>query len=367
MLKNPSPLKGTSAYRFVVTADRPLKLLRSCPAYEATPLVELQDPAGKLNVARLWAKDETQRMRLGSFKALGGAYAVAQIIADRTDGSDTESDEFRRVASSLTFITASAGNHGLSVAAGARIFGARSVIVLPATVPEAFAARIRRTGGEVTRVNGDYEDSVAYAEAAARKNDWLLLADGSWEGYLGPPSMVMEGYTVLAEECRQSFEQIGEWPTHVFLQAGVGGLAASFAAHVRTSWPAKCEIVVVEPDAAPCLMASIEKGRLERVEGPESNMARLDCKQASLIAFEALSNDADCFTTVSDDQAKQAAGLLSSAGLATTPSGAAGMAALREFPLPANSRCLIVVTEGPEDGGSKTSARQPSTDTTGET
>ena len=187
--------------------------------------MELQALAGKLNVARLWAKDESQRMRLGSFKALGGAYAVAQIITDRTGGSDTESDEFRRVASSLTFITASAGNHGLSVAAGARIFGARSVIVLPATVPEAFAARIRRTGGKVTRVNGDYEESVAYAEAAARKNDWLLLADGSWEGYLGPPSMVMEGYTVLAEECRQSFEQIGEWPTHVFLQAGVGGLA----------------------------------------------------------------------------------------------------------------------------------------------
>lgn len=335
--------------QFRATAERPLAFLKQCPAYEPTPLQELGGLAEALGVTALYAKDETRRMRLGSFKALGAAFAVAQMVAEAAGTEDLDSAAARAAAAGMTFITASAGNHGLSLAAGAKVFGAKAVIVLSATVPEAFAGRIRALGAEVLRIDGSYDDSVASAIQTAEQNGWLLLADGSWEGYTERPALVMEGYTVLAEECRADSAARGAWPTHVFLQAGVGGLAAAVAANIRESWAEQPEIVVVEPEAAPCLIASIEAGRLTRAEGPDSNMGRLDCKEASLIAYEALRGDADRFMTVSDEAAAAAARLLEAHGIATTPSGAAGLAGLQAQRPGAASRCLIVVSEGPEE------------------
>ncbi|WP_226574621.1 diaminopropionate ammonia-lyase [Acuticoccus sediminis] len=337
-------------YLFTPSPERPLRLLAACPAYIPTPLREVPALADAAGVAAVWVKDETGRMGLGSFKALGGAFAVAQTIIDRAGTSDVTSPPAREAAGTMTFITASAGNHGLSVAAGARVFGARAVIVLSADVAESFAERIRALGAEVMRVPGNYEDSVAAATATAEARGYLLLADGSWPGYIDPPAMVMEGYTVLAGECREQLAEGGVWPTHVFLQAGVGGLAAAVAAHIRTTWPVQPQIVVVEPEAAPCLQQSVAAGRLVRAEGPVSNMGRLDCKDASLIAFEALRCDADAFVTVSDAAALDAAGIYRDAGLATTPSGAAPLAALlapgRAADLGETARVLLVVSEG---------------------
>ena len=333
---------------FRAEPDRPMAMLRQCPAYQASPLRPLAALAKELGVGTLTVKDETQRMRLGSFKALGGVFAVAQMLEDASGTADLTSEQAHRTAAGMTFITASAGNHGLSVAAGARIFGARGIIVLSSSVPEGFAERIRKTGSEVVRVNGSYEDSVQYAIDAADENGWLLLADGSWEGYTERPALVMEGYTVLAEECRLEFEKTGTWPTHVFLQAGVGGLAGAVAAHIRDHWSVQPKIIVVEPDAAPCLLKSVEAGKLTRADGPESNMGRLDCKDASLIAFDALRRDADMFVTVSDEEAEEAARLYAAHGISTTPSGSAPLLALKNLQPGGNARCLLFATEGPE-------------------
>lgn len=304
--------------------------------------------AKRLGLAQLWVKDETQRMRLGSFKALGGAYAVAQMISDAAGGSDPTGPEAKALAKDMTFITASAGNHGLSVAAGAKVFGAQAVIVLAETVPEGFADRIRALGARVLRSKGNYEQSIVTAKAESEANGWIHLADGSWEGYLEAPALVMEGYTVLAEECRAEFARTGVWPTHVFLQAGVGGLAGSVAAHIRSHWNVQPQIIVVEPEAAACLLRSVEAGELTHAKGPESNMGRLDCKDASLIAFEALRQDADVFVTVSDAQATASAAELSAAGIATTPSGGAALAAIRDLSPGPDTRCLMIASEGPE-------------------
>ncbi len=330
------------------SSARPAALLARCPAYETTPLTDEPALAKSVGINRLWLKNETARMNLGSFKALGGAFAVVQMILDRAGCTDPMSPEAQETAKSMTFVTASAGNHGLSVAAGARIFSAQAKVLLSASVPAGFARRIEKTGAEVIRVDGSYEDSVVAAVRLAETKGWIHLADGSWPGYTAEPALVMEGYMVLAEECRQDFEQAGQWPTHVVLQAGVGGLAAATAAHIRNHWKSQPEILIVEPEAAPCLLKSVEAGRLVRAEGPLSNMGRLDCKDASLIAFESLRQDADAFMTIKDDAAERAVESLAAAGIQTTPSGAAGFAALQNLALPAKARAMIIVSEGPE-------------------
>lgn len=348
MILNANRSESRKPYLFRTEATRPLALLGSCPVYAPTPLRALDRLAGSLGLAKLWVKDETQRMRLGSFKALGGAFAVAQMISDAAGGADPMAPTAQSLAHDMTFITASAGNHGLSVAAGAKVFGAQAVIVLAETVPEAFADRIRALGARVLRSKGDYAQSVETAKAEAAVNGWTHLADGSWEGYLNAPALVMEGYTVLAEECRTEFSRTGVWPTHVLLQAGVGGLAGAVAAHIRSYWDKQPEIVVVEPDAAACLLCSVEAGALTHAGGPASNMGRLDCKDASLIAFEALRQDADAFVTVSDEQAGGAAADLTDAGVGTTPSGGAALAALRHLSPGPDARVMMIASEGTE-------------------
>ena len=173
----------------------------------------------------------------------------------------------------------------------------------------------------------------------------IHLADGSWPGYIEPPRLVMEGYTIMAKELREEFEHLNAWPTHVYLQAGVGGFAAAMAFEIRKSWRVQPEILIVEPDAAPCLKESIKHRKILTVEGPVSDMGRLDCKTPSLIAFEILSSAANDFCLITEEQAQDAVRIAGEMGLATSPSGAAGLAALL-----ANSdkdaSSLVFFTEG---------------------
>ncbi len=307
-------------------------LLSRCPVYKETPLIQHDRLTQVCKVSELYIKDERARMGLGSFKALGAAYAIA-TDAQKGDVSDA------------TYVTASAGNHGLSVAAGARAFGARAQVVIAETVPEAFAARLRSEGAEVIRAGATYEDSMIAAATLAEDNDWTLLSDSSWPGYTDMPHRVMEGYLMLMGE---AIVQMPAPPTHIFLQAGVGGMASACAALARYVWHDKPHITIVEPQEAPALHSSISAGEATAAKGGVSAMGRLDCKEPSLIALKGLAQDADTFMLISEAQGKAGAGLCAHYNLKTTPSGAAGIAGLLAAKPPTDARVLVILSEGPE-------------------
>lgn len=315
-------------------ATAPQTLLTRCPAAEETPLSACPAIATRAGVSEVWVKDERARMGLGSFKALGAAYVIAH---DAQNGQ----------AHGQTYVTASAGNHGLSVAAGAAAFGAKSVIFLARTVPESFADRLRAEGADVRRHGDIYEDSMQGAADAAQAEGWILLSDSSWPGYVTRPHRLMEGYLVLMQEAAQ---QMPTPPTHIFLQAGVGGLAAACAVYARKVWGAAPHITVVEPDAAPAIYASMAAGKAVLTEGPESAMGRLDCKEPSLIALKGLARDADSFMTITEAQGTTGSETCAEAGMPSTPSGAAGVAGLLAAPVDTaglndRSRVLVILSE----------------------
>ena len=147
-------------------------------------------------------------------------------------------------------------------------------------------------------------------------------------------------------------DEMSAAPDVVFLQAGVGGLAASLAAHFRAAWGDGPVSVVVEPEAAPALIGSVSAGELVDTEGPVSSMGRLDCITPSLVALEGLARDADHFVTISEEEARNGIHALAEHGFATPPSGGAGLAALLAG-VPGcgtNSTVLTILSEGPEDG-----------------
>ncbi len=333
--------------------QRALTLTRHCPVYQPTPLLIIKAPSGH----QLLIKDETSRFRMGAFKALGGIYAMAAVLLARwreENQADIEpeqlfTEEMQNWSRQFTFVCASAGNHGLAVARGARLFNAGCRIHLADTVPVAFENRLLALGVTVVRSGANYEQSM-HAATTDCANGEILLSDSAWEGYSQIPSLVMEGYTVIAEEMRAGFQAEGLWPTHVFLQAGVGGLAAAITSHIRSLWPHQPTITVVEPDAAACLMESHQRGILTEVNGPISSMGRLDCKLPSTLAFDILHRQADHFVCISDLAAKRAVQYLATHQLRTTPSGAAGVAAVlgaagQNPDIPDNAICLALVTE----------------------
>ena len=261
----------------------------SWPGYEPTPLRNQCRLAEELGVGSVWVKDESGRFGLGSFKALGGAYGVREVM--RTRGEE---------AGGLTVSCASDGNHGRAVAWGAMRFGCRAVIYLPAHVTEVRAEAIRTFGARIVRVDGEYDDAVARADRDARENGWTVISDTSYPGYMDIPRLVMTGYTVMVHEVLRQLS--GPPPTHVFIQGGVGGLAAAVIGHLWEHLGTRRPVaVVVEPKTADGLLCSARAGRPVPSRGNLNTvMAGLSCREVSPLAWEVVGVGAHAFVSVPD-------------------------------------------------------------------
>ena len=221
--------------------------------YAPTPLVSLKALAADTGVAEILYKDEGPRFGLGSFKALGGAYAALRVLQREIAGGDASLEDIRNghhrdACKDITLVSATDGNHGRSLAWGCQRFGAPCKIYIHAEVSEGRAQVMRDFGADVIRITGDYDASVALAKSEAEKNGWFVVSDTSWPGYTEPPRDVMIGYGVLVQEICDVLPQA---PTHVFLQGGVGGMAAGIIAAIRQNWGAgNPRVIIVEPDLA---------------------------------------------------------------------------------------------------------------------
>ena len=338
----------------------------SWPGYQATPLVALPGLARAAGLGALHYKDEGGRFGLGSFKALGGAYAVSRLLAaqlaSRHGISTVTSDDLRdgrhgALTKEITVASATDGNHGRSVAWGARLFGCRCVIYIHAEVSAGREAALADQGAEVVRVTGNYDDSVRQCAEDAAANGWFVVSDTSWEGYRSVPTDVMAGYSVMATEM---VEQFGDQPpTHVFVQGGVGGIAATICDVFNSAWGARRpRFLVVEPELAACLHASGRAGRPESVEIEEETlMAGLSCGEISVLAWDTLATGTDDFMTLPEELVAPAMTLLIEAPFGDPPvvageSAVAGLAAAlaadKEI-LDQDSRVLVIGTEGATD------------------
>ncbi|MCS6764761.1 MAG: diaminopropionate ammonia-lyase [Candidatus Protistobacter heckmanni] len=244
-------------------------LIASFPGYAVTPLHALRDLASELGLGSIQIKDKSGRFGLGSFKALGGAYAVFLLEQKAVSAAmqrqacveDMKSAAWHEVAAGITVACTTDGNHGRSVAAGCRF-----VIFLHRHVSPVREQAIRDQGADIVHVDGNYDDAVAEADRTSARMGWHMVSDTSYEGYVRVPSDIMHGYAVMMEEiyaqtgapapdaARQPF-------THVFLQAGAVGMAAAVAASLwQALGEARPTIVMVEPEAADCLYQSARAG-----------------------------------------------------------------------------------------------------------
>ncbi|MCW9043853.1 MAG: diaminopropionate ammonia-lyase [Pseudopelagicola sp.] len=368
-----SPRKGEAA-RTVLTRDdftQAYDEIAQWEGYAPTPLVSLSGLADELGLAQIAYKDEGPRFGLGSFKALGGAYAALRVlqreIAKRT-GHDValapiRNGEYAAQCKDITLVSATDGNHGRSLAWGCQRFGAPCRIYIHAEVSAGRAQAMRDLGADVVRIEGDYDESVARAKAEAEVNGWFVVSDTSWPGYSAPPRDVMAGYGVMV---REACEALSQPPTHVFLQGGVGGLAAAVAATLHQHWgEARPRVVVVEPEWAACLIESARRGTATSVSiADETIMAGLSCGEPSQMAWEILAQEASDYLTIPDLIVAPTVRLLARGDcgdpqVEAGESAVAGLAALiaahedpalwRTLGLDAQSRVFLIGSEGVTD------------------
>ena len=339
--------------------------------YKPTPFHHLKALATELNIDNVFYKDEGPRFGLGSFKALGGAYAAERILQRELTKrlgtpvqlADIRNGLYLSEARQITLVSATDGNHGRSLAWGAQRFGAACNIYIHKGVSEGREEAMRQLGANVIRIDGDYDASVHLARNEAELNGWFVISDTSWEGYEDPPLDVMAGYGVMAKEITN---HIKTPPTHAFLQGGVGGLAASVCSALRQHWGQNSpRIIIVEPSHAACLFESAIADEMTSIKITEETiMAGLSCGEPSPLAWKILREEASDFIQISDELGAPAMRLLANplgqdpsieggesavAGLASTISIARNPILRESFGFDKNSKILIIGSEGVTD------------------
>lgn len=345
--------------RFPNKSVSPAELLALCPVHRVTPLYNCEVLAKQLNIAGLLVKYEGDRA-LGSFKSLGGTFAGLSALA--RSGEITVQELFtlpkERQAALPKLVCASDGNHGLAVAAAAKLVGAKSIVYLHKLVSDARIARIADQGAEVFIVDGNYDDAVLAAQDAAAKGEGLLIAD-TGDTLIDPVvGDVMSGYRVIGDEiCVQIGENNFPTPTHVFVQAGVGGLAAAIADGLADMLAQPARIIVVEPDSAACVAPALIQKKAVQIHGDlDTSADMLSCGLASTPALSILLGHCATAIGVDEETIAAATALLNTQGeIFTTPSGATGLAGLlrvltnpsltSEFEISRQSHVLVIATE----------------------
>lgn len=285
---------------------------KQIPGYRISPLKNLSNLATKLGLGGIWVKDESDRMRLNSFKVLGGSYAIGKVIQSRLGISDQPlsfaeltAEKTENKLGKIIFSAATDGNHGRGVAWAASQLGYESIIYVHKLTSRARIEAIEQNGAKVVIIDGTYDDAVRQINTDSEKNGWQVISDTSWEGYEQIPQWVMQGYSTMIGETQEQLAGQGLIkPTHIFAQAGVGALAGSVIGYyAKLFGENRPKTIVVEPNLAPCLYQSIKIGDGEphSYEGELNTiMAGLACGDPNPLAWNILRECTDYFIKCPD-------------------------------------------------------------------
>ena len=359
----------TSAYSFANT-EKIRRLHRSLNAYNVTPLVELKNFAREKNIGAVFVKDESSRFGLKAFKVLGSVWAIYKVISRELKLDNPTLDEIfqrRDELSEMTFATTTDGNHGKGVSWAAGLFGCKSRVFMPRGTVEIRAQAIRDAGSaEVEITDMTYDDCVKFTAQLAAKNHWYLIQDTACDDCEEIPAQIMLGYSTLAYEAIEQMNHVR--PSHIFLQAGVGSMAAAVAAvFAETFADNQPRITIVEPTQVACFYESFKIGdelSHSATGNGQTMMAGLNCATPCSVAWKILRRLATDAATISDDAAAKAMRRLANpfgddAKIVSGESGCAGFALLnaavdspelrRALDIDERSRIFVINTEGDTD------------------
>ena len=215
---------------------------------------------------------------LGSFKVRGGVNFVAHL-----------SDEERRRG----VITASTGNHGQSIAYAGKVFGVKTVVVLPEASNPSKVASLRALGAEVVFNGKVVDESLAHAENLVKEYGYRFVHPAN-------EPLLIAGVATYSLEILEDDPNVD----YIFVPLG-GGSGACGACIVANAVSPGVKVIAVQSEQAPGGYRSWKERRLVEVETTTfaegiATMTGYDLTQR--ILWEHL----DDFILVSDEEIKEA-------------------------------------------------------------
>lgn len=193
--------------------------------------------------AQVWVKHENL-MPTGAFKVRGGVNLMSRL-----------DPETRRQG----VITASTGNHGQSVAYGARLFGVQATVCVPEHANPVKVEAMRDLGAEVICVGRAFEEARAHCEALAVERGLRYVHTGN------EPDLIAGVATATLEILEEQPE------VDVILVAVGGGSGASAACIVARALRPSIEVIGVQSAQSPAAHNSWRAGAM--VERPNTTAA----------------------------------------------------------------------------------------------
>lgn len=233
---------------------------------------------------------------IGAFKVRGGVNLFANL---------SERQRAKGV------ITATRGNHGLSMVWAARAFGSRAVVYVPKGNNPEKNAIMESIGGEVVVHGADFDEARAEAEARARNESlrWVHVAN---------EPLLIAGVGTYAMEVAEDLPDVDV----IIVPVGGGSMLSGTVVALRTLRP-DVQIIAVQAERANALARSVEADSLQTIESADTFADGLATRFAFEVPFSIVKDQVDRFVLVTEDEIK--AGLRLS--LETTHNVAEGAAA----------------------------------------
>ncbi len=316
-LKNPfyKEVPGWTKQKNAFMNDDIYKFHRSLDGYEPTPVHSLDGLAKKLGIGSVYVKDESFRFGVKAFKPLGASYTIYRFLKSKWETKfnsefsvlDFRNPEKMQKLGTFAFCAATDGNHGRAVAWTARILKQKAVIYMPANTALSRIQNIESEGAKVVLIDGTFDECVSHVDADAKANGWIIISDTAYPEYMYFPQFIMAGYSTIFHEMDNIVNMQNECKADiVFLQAGVGGLAAAGTWYLTNKYVKnRPKIICLEPTRADAFMESVKNGKPVHSKGDyNSIMAGLNCG-VSLLAWDYIREGVNYMMTVSDDYAEK--------------------------------------------------------------
>jgi threonine dehydratase len=249
---------------------------RIAPHLPRTPLREYP-PLGRLIDAAVLVKHENH-LPTGAFKVRGGVNLTARLSADERERG---------------VIAASTGNHGQSVAFGARLQGVRATICAPENANPVKVGAMRDLGAEVILHGADFDEAREHAERLAGEHGYRYV-------HSGDEPLLIAGVATATLELLEDDPRVDT----IVVPVG-GGSGAAGAAIVAKTLDASIRVIGVQSDAAPAAFRSWRDRALladEMTTFAEGLATRVAFELPQRIMWELL----DDFVLVSDDEIRAA-------------------------------------------------------------
>ncbi len=187
-------------------------------------------------------------------------------------------------------IAATRGNHGLSLAYAARLFGSRCLIYVPRHNNPEKNVLMQALGAEIVEWGRDFDDARLEAEARAQSEHLRHVHPGN-EPFL------IAGVGTMALEVAETLPDLDA----IIVPMGSGSCASGVVVALRALLP-HVRIIGVQAERAPALAQSLAQGKLVSTETADTFAGGLAARFAYELPFALLQGQLDDVVLVSEEE-----------------------------------------------------------------